>query len=237
MNGHFRALVPRHLLPTAAMILMVATCSQMASPQPSPQSPPLAIQDESLPPLHAGIEARIPLHATGGVPPYRWSLVSGDLPPGIALDATGFLVGRPSKPGDFAVTLMVTDSAQPPHSINKELRAQVTAALLLEWLRPPLVHGTEIDGAVVVSNGTKDDDFDLTVIIVAVNETGRATALGYQHMTLKAGITNFQVPFGSTLPTGAYVVHADAVAEIPARNTILRQRLQTPAPLKIVQGP
>ncbi|MGB9074264.1 MAG: putative Ig domain-containing protein [Terriglobales bacterium] len=236
MDGHFRALVPRHLLPIAAIVLIIATCSRVVGAQQLPAPPPLAIQDQSLP-LHAGIDAHIPLHASGGVPPYRWSVASGDLPPGIALDAAGFLVGRASKPGDFAFTLMVTDSAQPAHSINKELRAQVTAALLLEWLRSPQVQGTEINGVVEVSNGTKDDDFDLTVIIVAVNEIGRATALGYQHMALKAGVMNFQVPFGSTLPAGTYVVHADAVAEIPARNTILRQRLQTPTALQIVQGP
>jgi hypothetical protein len=237
MEGRLRVLVPRHLLSIAATVLIIATCSRVLRAQPSPPPQPLAILDQSLAPLNAGIDARIPLHASGGVPPYHWSVTAGDLPPGIALDATGFLFGRPSKPGDFAFTLTVTDSAQPAYSIKKELRTQVTAALLLEWLRPPQVQGTEINGAVQLSNGTKDDDFDLTVIIVAVNEIGRATALGYQHMTLKAGITNFQVLFGSTLPAGAYVVHADAVAEIPARNTILRQRLQTPAALKIVQGP
>jgi putative Ig domain-containing protein len=237
MQGQSRLLVPRRLLPIAAMLLIVATCSRMLEGQPLPAPQPLAILDQSLPPLHAGIDARLPLHAGGGVPPYHWSVTAGDLPPGIVLDPAGFLFGRPSKPGDFAFTLTVTDSAQPAYSISKEFRTQVTAALLLEWLRPPQVQGTEINGSVQVSNGTKDDDFDLTVIIVAVNEIGRATALGYQHMTLKAGVTNFQLPFGSNLPAGAYVVHADAVAEIPARNTILRQRLQTPAALQIVQGP
>jgi hypothetical protein len=33
------------------------------------------------------------------------------------------------------------------------------------------------------------------------------------------------------------VIHADAIAEIPARGAILRQRLQTPQPLQIAQGP
>ena len=237
MDGHFRLVVPRHLLSAAAIVLTIALSWRSGRAQPSPPPQPLAILDQTLPALNAGIDARIPLHASGGIPPYHWSLAAGDLPPGITIDATGFLVGRPSKPGDFAFTLTVTDSAQPAHSISKELRAQVAAALLLEWLRPPQVQGTEINGAVEVSNGTKEDDFDLTVIIVAVNEIGRATALGYQHMTLKAGVTNLQIPFGSTLPPGTYVVHADAVAEIPARNAILRQRLQIPAPLQIVQGP
>jgi len=33
------------------------------------------------------------------------------------------------------------------------------------------------------------------------------------------------------------VVHADAIAEIAARNVILRQRLQTAGALQILQGP
>jgi hypothetical protein len=112
----------------------------------------------------------------------------------------------------------------------------VSASLAFEWVRPPQVRGALMDGVVQVSNGTKDD-FDLTFIIVAVSENGRATALGYQHFTLKAGTANFQIPFGQTLPHGAYVVHADAVAEIPAKNTILRRLLETPAPLPVTQGP
>lgn len=198
--------------------------------------PPLAIVDEALPALDAGVEIHIPLRATGGVPPYHWSAASGDLPDGITLTPEGFLIGRPSVPGTFPFTVTVEDSGHPAYTIKKEFRVLVTASLLLEWLRPPQIHGARIDGVAQVSNGSKDN-FDLTVIIVAVNDTGRATALGYQHFTLKAGATNLLIPFDETLPPGAYVVHADAVAEIPAKNAILRQRLQTPQPLPVTQGP
>ena len=92
-----------------------------------------------------------------------------------------------------------------------------------------------IDGIVQLSNGSRDD-FDLTVIIVAVAESGRATAIGYEHFPLKAGAASVQIPFGNTLPHGAYAIHADAIAEIPTRKAILRQRLQTPQ-LQVTQGP
>jgi len=197
---------------------------------------PLAIVDDNLPALAAGIEIHIALRASGGVPPYHWSAPASDLPEGMVLTSEGFLIGRPAKPGAVAVTITVEDSGHPAHSINKAFRALVTAALLLDWLRPPLIHGNRVDGAVQVSNGSKDD-FDLTVIVIAVNAVGRATALGYQHFDLKAGATSIQIPFGETLPPGAYVVHADAVAEIPAKNSILRQRLQTPGPLPVTFGP
>ncbi len=199
-------------------------------------APPLAIVEDTLPSLDAGVEAHITLHARGGVAPYRWNVASGELPEGISLTPEGLLVGRPAKPGTFSFTVNVTDSAHPANSIRKELRTQVTTSLLFEWLRPPQVRGERMDGAVQLSNGTKDD-FDLTFIIVAINEIGRATALGYQHFTLKAGTTNFQIPFEQTLPHGGYIVHADAVAEIPAKNTVLRRQLETPAPLPVTQGP
>jgi len=211
--------------------IVIGFCSLLAA-----QAPPLAVVDQTLPPLDAGVEFHVLLHASGGVPPYAWSVASGDLPEGITLTPEGLMAGRPTKPGTFAFTLKVEDSGHPAHSINKEFRAEVAAPLLLEWLEPPKVRDNRIDGIVQVSNGSKDL-FDLTVIIVAVAENGRATAIGYEHFPLKAGTINFQIPFGDTLPHGAYVIHADAIAEIPTRKAILRQRLQTPQPLQVVQGP
>ena len=211
--------------------ILILFCAVLAA-----QAPPLVIADEALPAMDAGVEFHMLLHATGGVPPYVWSVAGGDLPEGVTLTPEGLLSGRAAKPGTFAITLKVEDSGHPAHTITKDFRAVVTASMLLEWLQPPKVHDNRIDGAVQVSNGTADI-FDLTVIIVAVADNGRATAIGYQHFPLKAGATNVQIPFGNTLPHGGYVIHADAIAEIPTRKAILRQRLQTPQPLQVMQGP
>lgn len=197
---------------------------------------PLAIVEESLPPMGMGLEFHTLLHAKGGVPPYVWSVVGGELPEGVTLTREGLLSGRPAQRGSYALTLKVEDSGNPAHSINKEMQAAVTAALLMEWDEAPKVHDNRIDGSVKVSNGSKDD-FDLTVVIVAIAENGRATAIGYEHFPLKAGATDVKIPFGSAPGYGGYMVHADAIAEIAARNVILRQRLQTAGALQIVQGP
>lgn len=200
------------------------------------QAPPLAVVDEPLPAIEVGVEFHAFLHATGGVPPYLWSVAGGDLPDGVTLTPEGLLSGRPTQPGAFDVTLKIEDSGRPAHTINKELHAAVTASLLLEWLHYPKVQDNRIDGSVIVSNGTHDA-FDLTVIVVAVADNGRATAIGYEHFPLKPGTTNFEIPFGNTLPNGPYVIHADAIAEIPQRRAILRQRLQTPQALQVMVGP
>jgi hypothetical protein len=165
-----------------------------------------------------------------------WSVASGDLPDGVTLSPEGLLAGRPTKTGTFSLTLKVEDSGHPAHTINKEIQIAVASSLLLEWLQPPKVRDNRIDGSIQVSNGSKET-FDLTIIIVAVAENGRATAIGYEHFPLKAGTTNMQIPFGNTLPHGAYMVRADAIAEIPRRNAILRQGLETPKPLQVTEGP
>jgi autotransporter-associated beta strand protein len=52
------------------------------------------------------------LAASGGTPPYTWSITSGALPPGVTLNAaTGALTGSPTAPGTYAFTATVTDSA------------------------------------------------------------------------------------------------------------------------------
>jgi len=211
--------------------ILILFCGVLAA-----QAPPLVIADEALPAMDAGVEFHMLLHATGGVPPYVWSVAGGDVPEGVTLTPEGLLAGRPAAPGTFTFTLKVEDSGHPAHTITRDFRAVVAASMLLEWLQPPKVHDNRIDGVVQVSNGSADT-FDLTVIIVAVADNGRATAIGYEHFPLKAGATSVKIPFGNVLPHGGYVIHADAIAEIPTRNAILRQRLQTPQPLQVIPGP
>jgi len=45
------------------------------------------------------------------------------------------------------------------------------------------------------------------------------------------------VPFGETLPHGAYVVYVNVNGEVAKRNAIYHERMQTPGPLQVVVGP
>jgi hypothetical protein len=45
------------------------------------------------------------------------------------------------------------------------------------------------------------------------------------------------LPFGESLPHGAYVVYVDVNGEIAKRNAIYKQQMQTPAALQVVVGP
>ena len=197
----------------------------------------LAISDDTLPPMTTGGDYHAQLKATGIAPPFVWSVIEGALPEGINLSAGGELSGRPIKAGAYNFTVKVDDSGHPPRTVTKAYSPSVGEALLLDWLEQPKVSADRIDGAVQVSNGSKDT-FDLTVVIVAVATLDqRATTLGYEHFDLKPGSSNIPIRFGLSMPNGGYVVHVDAAAEIPAKNSILRQRLQTGGPLQVAVGP
>ena len=74
------------------------------------RTPPLVIITNSLPPIRDGDNVGVPIVAQGGVPPYTFDLLSGQLPPGLAFDPQGLLTGVPTMPGTFTFTVRVTDS-------------------------------------------------------------------------------------------------------------------------------
>jgi hypothetical protein len=129
------------------------------------------------------------------------------------------------------VTLEVTDSSRAVQRASRELTIRVVPALATDWKQPPALHETTIAGSLVVANDTADD-FDLTVIVVAVNEIGKAFTLGYQHFVLRANTTSQEIPFQSQMPRGRYNVRADAVGEIPSKKQILRNHKEA-GPLEV----
>lgn len=175
------------------------------------------------------------LRSEGGVPPYHWSIVAGSLPNGLKLEESGTLRGIPQESGEFEFTVLVRDSSNPPLQAKRPFILKVETPFSAEWDRKAHVNGQRIDGSVKVSNRT-GRDFDLTFIVLAVNDIGRATAIGYQHFPLKSNTRDFSIPFGDTLSPGNYIVNVDAVAEEPVSRNIFRARLVT-GKESITQGP
>jgi hypothetical protein len=214
-----------------------AAQTQSATPAASTQDgPQLVIETTSLPGTYPRAVYSLRMSQHGGVNPYHWKVEKGDLPPGLRLEDDGTLHGSPEKTGEYRFTISVTDSGKPPQTVQREYVLNVIAALSMQWKVPAHVTGSRIDGSVQVSN-TTGEDFDFTFVTLAVAENGRATAIGYQRFPLKKGTTDFEIPFGETLPHGAYVVHVDGVAEVAEKNEIHRSRLQTPGALQVVAGP
>ena len=75
--------------------------------------PRVSVTSTALPPVVVDEPLSEELTATGGWPgdgPYEWEVVSGDLPPGVALTSEGVLSGTPTDDtGPFNVTVRATD--------------------------------------------------------------------------------------------------------------------------------
>ena len=69
------------------------------------------------------------LAATGGVPPYRFTLVPGSvLPGGLSLALDGVITGTPFVDGTFRFAVKVTDSGTIPQTVMKEFSIKIEAA-------------------------------------------------------------------------------------------------------------
>ena len=195
----------------------------------------LALAPATLPKASPKHPYRYQFVVEGGTAPARFTIAKGVLPAGMKLSPEGELSGSPAILGDYRFSVSVRDSSRPPQMVSREFVLHVVTPLLLKWSKHVQITGHRADGLVAVSNST-EDDFDFTFIVLAVNEYGRAFAIGYQHFSLKSGTDEFEIPFGDTLPHGTYVVHVDGVAEIPAKDRIYRARLQSKR-LEVTAGP
>ncbi|MGB8889155.1 MAG: Ig domain-containing protein [Candidatus Korobacteraceae bacterium] len=216
-------------IPLAASVVLLWLANLVAFGQ--------TLQITGIPPQGAivGQSYTLPLAATGGSPPYTWHVTAGDLPPGLKLHRhLGNISGVPTTPGDYHFTVTVVDSGSPKMQIQRDIIIQVIAGLAIDWKEPPAVHGPALSGSAIATNETAHD-FDVTVVIVAVNKIGRATTLGYQHFMLSAHSTSPVIPFGSSPGPETYYVRADAVAHRLGHQHIYRSSKQTSELLKVTQ--
>ena len=71
---------------------------------------PLAVSTSSLTGGSIGVPYSAVLSATGGVPPYTWSLISGTLPAGLTLSTSGLISGTPTNQETQTFTVQASDS-------------------------------------------------------------------------------------------------------------------------------
>ncbi len=91
-------------------------------------APGPSVVTSSLPPGRLGRDYAATLEATGGTPPYSWSIPTGTLPLGLILGSGGTLSGRPGATGTLPLEVQVTDA----------LGSAGVASLEIAVGRPPL---------------------------------------------------------------------------------------------------
>jgi hypothetical protein len=72
------------------------------------------VATSSLPAAPLGSPYQATLTASGGAPPYQWSILSGRLPQGMSLSPVGVLSGTPAESGQFVLVFQVRDGCTLP---------------------------------------------------------------------------------------------------------------------------
>ncbi|MFC1734616.1 Ig domain-containing protein [Candidatus Hydrogenedentota bacterium] len=105
---------------------------------------------ENIPAGRAADPYSLALSASGGYPPYSWSLVSGEIPEGLSLDEPGTLIGEPTSAGDWSFTLEMEDSVgqtvtPPEYSMHIYTAQGHEKFEVLTKSLPTFLSGNEID--------------------------------------------------------------------------------------------
>src|ERR1039457_5121598 len=78
----------------------------------APSASPLAlVSNTTLPQATVGAPYSFTFQASGGTPPYKWSLSTGQPPPGLTLSSAGVLSGTATSAASYLMSLHVADSA------------------------------------------------------------------------------------------------------------------------------
>ncbi len=105
------------------------------------------------PALRVGEPWQKQLTARGSAPPFTWSVVSGELPPGLTVDSvTGLLAGTPTTAGTFAATIGATDADGHVGSVTHTFLVVEPLTILTTSL-PDAVAGTPYSTTLQLSGG------------------------------------------------------------------------------------
>jgi hypothetical protein len=142
--------------------------------------------------------------ASGGVPPYTFSLASGSsLPSGLSISAAGGIAGTPTAPGTTSFTVQATDSSTTPQTATAVLSITIASNLQITTTSlPNAVVGNSYSATVAATGGNLPETFSLASgsslpsglsISAAGAITGTPTAPGTTSFTV-------QVKDSSTTP-------------------------------------
>jgi len=84
-------------------------------------NPTLSVTTTSLTSGSVGVAYNAALAASGGVPPYSWSVTSGALPAGLTISTSGLISGTPTSQGTSNFTVQVSDSETPAGTASAPL--------------------------------------------------------------------------------------------------------------------
>ena len=116
---------------------------------------PLSVLTTTLPNATINQIYNTSLQATGGVPPYTWSITSGSLPAGLSLNSSGMISGTATALDTSTFTVQVADSESTPATVTANLSLTVAALTPVTVTTTTLSTGTTgmFYGAVLSASG------------------------------------------------------------------------------------
>jgi len=127
---------------------------------------PLQFATGSLPNATIGTAYSVTLRATGGTSSYTFEVVSGTLPPGVALvGSSGVTSGMPTSAGQFSFTVQVSDSSTPrqtaQNAFSIEVSPQNSVTINTDYLANATV-GARYNAALSASGGAQPYSWDIS---------------------------------------------------------------------------
>jgi hypothetical protein len=124
--------------------VMVKPVIKLIVEKPKPTEAAVKITTPSLPNGADNVSYTVTLLATGGTPPYTWSVPSGALPTGLTLHSdSGVIDGKPTAPGNYNFTIAVSDNSTPAKSNTKQFTITIAAKDVLIIITTSLPDGKE----------------------------------------------------------------------------------------------
>ena len=115
--------------------------------------PPLTIEAADLAVATMGSAYDVELVSIGGQLPHTWQVVTGVLPPGLALSSAGRISGTPQTAGQYSFSVRVADGSGRSASASFALTA-VNALRVLTAILPEVVAGSAYQTMLQATGGT-----------------------------------------------------------------------------------
>ncbi len=145
-----------------------------------------------------GVSYTSPLTAVGGVQPYTWSVTSGNLPAGLAVNnASSMISGTPTASGSSTFTLQVKDSSATPQTATESFTVTISAAVVAVSITTGSLTGGQVSSSyaatLTASGGTTPYTWSLSSGTLPAGLTLSASTGQISGTPTAAGTSTFTV--------------------------------------------